>query len=418
MKKLKAVLQQSTSDCGSACIATILQYYGKTVSSRKIREAAGTDASGTSGLGIVKAAEKFGLSCTGILVTEKEKINTIPFPAIFQFKYDSTEHYIVPYGIKKDRVYYSDPEVGLTSDTIENFNTKWSGIAFLLHPTSEFEKGSDTRNVFSRFLVLLRPYRRYVAEAFLSSVFISAFGIFMSLYFRFLIDEVLYSQVKSTLNLCSICYLLVVVMQVLLNFCRNQILTYLGSKMDVSLVSDFYMHLLKLPLDFFTKRKTGEILSRINDANVIRNAVSSTLLSVAMDGVMVVLGAVFMAQMGSSLLLVSIIPVVISAIIVSILRKPFQSRIKAQAVHEAEKNAALYETINGIATVKGLATEDTAFLRCESRIVEAAMKNLELRKLGNTQNAILTFISSCGTLSMYWFGSFMIFKNQITLGHC
>lgn len=416
MMRIKPVLQQGRSDCGVACIATILQYYGKSVSLRKIYEEAGTDRAGTSGLGIIKAAQKFGLSCTGIMVSGKEKIGTIPFPAIFHFKNGDYEHYVVPYKIKKNIVYYCDPACGYAEDNLEAFNQKWTGIVFLVHPTSNFEKGADTKGFFSRFLVLLRPYRKYIFETFIASIFLSFFGIFMSLYFRFLIDEVLYSQIKSTLNLCSLCYLFVVMMQVLLNFCRSQLLTYLGSKVDVCLISDFFLHLLKLPLDFFVKRKTGEILSRINDANVIRNAISSTLLSIAMDSVMVILGGIFMVKMGSILLPVSIIPILISTIVVYVLKKPFNKIIKEQAVLEAEKNASMYESINGIATIKGLATEDKAFYRTEARIVEAAYKNLKLKKLGNFQNAIQTFISSCGTLSIYWLGSFMIFKNQITLG--
>ena len=83
---------------------------------------------------------------------------------------------------------------------------------------------------------------------------------------------------------------------------------------------------------------------------------------------------------------------------------------------EAEKNACVYESINGIATIKGLATEEKAFDRAEERIVEAAKKMLSLSKLGNAQNAIQGFISSCGTLALYWYGSFLIFQNQMSLG--
>ncbi len=416
MPKIKPILQQCASDCGSACIATILNYYGKSVSVRKISAEAGTDDAGTSGVGIQKASKKLGLSCTGIMISDREKLKSFPFPAIFHMRTEKLGHYVVPYKIKKNKTYYNDPSMGLTSEKLEEFNKKWSGVAFLLHPTSDFEKGSDSRNFFSRFLALLKPYKKYILTAFIASIFISLFGIFMSLYFRFLIDEVLYSQVKSTLTLCSICYFIVIVMKVLLNYCRSQILTHLGSKVDVCLISDFYRHLLKLPMDFFAKRKTGEILSRINDANVIKNAISSTLLSIAMDSVMIILGGFFMVKMGSSLLFVSIVPVFVSAILVYTLKKPFKTMIKEHAILEAEKNASMYESINGIATIKGLATEEKAFLRTEHRIVEAAYKNLRLKKLGNLQNGFQTFISSCGTLAIYWLGSYMIFKNKMTLG--
>ncbi len=416
MFKIKSIIQHDESDCGIACIASILHYYGKDVSIRKIREKAGTDSVGTSGFGIIKAAEYFGLSCKGIMFSEKEKINTLQFPAILHLKWDGHEHYVVLHKIKKKKVYINDPALGLTSEPLESFLKKWSGITFLLFPNSNFEKGSDKKGFFTRFLSLLNPYKKYIVETFIASIFLSLFGIVMSLYFRFLIDEVLYSQIKSTLNLCSICYLFIIIFQVLLNFCRSQILSYLGSKIDVTLVSDFYLHLLKLPLSFFQKRKTGEILSRLNDANTIRNAISSTLLSIAIDAVMIFVGAFFMVKLGSVLLPVSMISVILSAILVYILRKPFKRMIHEQASIEADKNASMYEAINGITTIKGLATEDKAFYRSESKIVESAHKNLKLRKLGNMQNALQTFISSCGTLAIYWVGSLLIFQNKITLG--
>lgn len=416
MGKIKNIIQHDESDCGIACISFVLHYYGKDVSIRKIREVAGTDKIGTSGLGIIKASEKFGLSCKGIMVNEKEKIVSFPMPAILHLKWAGHEHYVVIYKIKKNVAYINDPTIGLTTESLDSLLKKWSGITFILFPTSKFEKGSDKEGFFSRFLILLRPYKRYIIETFVASIFLSFFGIFMSFYFRFLIDEVLYSQIKSTLNLCSFCYFIIIVFQVLLNFCRSQLLTYMGSKIDVSLVSDFYLHLLKLPLDFFQKRKTGEILSRLNDANIIRNAISSTLLSIAIDAVMIVIGAFFLVKTGSILLPISVIPVLFSAIVVYILKKPFKKMIKDLAGIEAEKNASMYEAINGIATIKGLATEDKAFFRTEHRIVEAAYKNLELKKVGNLQNTLQTFISSCGTLAIYWVGSYMIFKNYITLG--
>lgn len=416
MFRIKNIIQHDESDCGIACIAFILHYYGKDISMRKIREIAGTDKIGTSGLGIIKASEYFGLSCKGIMINDKEKIDSLPMPAILHLKWDGHEHYVTIYRIKKDIAFINDPAIGLTTEPLNSLLKKWSGITFILFPTSNFEKESNKEGFFSRFLVLLKPYKKYIIETFIASIFLSLFGIFMSLYFRFLIDEVLYSQMKSTLNLFSICYFIVIIFQVLLNYCRSQLLTYMGSKIDVCLVSDFYLHLLKLPLNFFQKRKTGEILSRLNDANIIKNAISSTLLSITIDAVMIIIGAFFLIKMGSVLLPISIIPVILSAIIVYILKNPLKKIIKEQSVAEAEKNASMYESINGIATIKGLATETKAFSRTESKIVESTQKNLKLRKLVNLQNGLQTFISSCGTLAIYWIGSFMIFHNKITLG--
>lgn len=139
-----------------------------------------------------------------------------------------------------------------------------------------------------------------------------------------------------------------------MSYCRSQIILYLGTKIDVSLLCDFFCHLLYLPLSFFSSRKTGEILSRINDAETVKNAISSTTLGIVMDSFMLVVGGFFLFKMGLSLLPISIIPVVLSAVVVWIYSNPFKRKIKSKAILEADKNASMYESINGISTIKGL----------------------------------------------------------------
>lgn len=130
MSRIKQVLQHDESDCGPACVSIILQYYGKTIPLRKIRAVAGTDKIGTSGFGISKACETFGLDCEGFMAPQKEKISEIIFPAIFHIKTE-IEHYVVVYKIKKNKVYISDPAIGLIKEDFKSFLEKWSGVFFL-----------------------------------------------------------------------------------------------------------------------------------------------------------------------------------------------------------------------------------------------------------------------------------------------
>lgn len=413
--KIKSVLQHDETDCGAACLSSILQYYGKYVPLRKIRQACGTDTKGTSGLGLVKGAKEYGLSCKGVAAPKKDCIASVPLPAIFHLNRES-EHYVVVYKIKNKHIYVSDPAIGLRKLNTDEFIQSWSGIFFILFPTSQFEKGNMESSLISRFFSLLKPHKHLMAQVIIASLILALFGIFISFYFRFLIDEVLYSEIKSTLNLCSLSYLLVLIFQALLTYCRSQIILYLGQKIDVSLTGDFFSHLLHLPLAFFSSRKTGEILSRVDDAETIRDAVSSTTLSVVIDSFMLVIGGAFLFKMGSRLLPVAVIPVIVSSIIVWLYAGPFRSLIRQRAIIEAEKNGAMYESINGIATVKALATEDLAYERVEERIVEAAHTAIRLGKMGNAQNALLEMISGMGTLALYWAGSYFIFAGKMTLG--
>jgi len=150
---------------------------------------------------------------------------------------------------------------------------------------------TDTK--LTRFIKILARYKKILVEVLVASILLSLLGIATAFYFRFLIDEVLYTGVKITLTLFSVGYALVIVFQALLIFCRNQLMLYMGNKIDAALMFEYFRHILRLPMDFFTSRKTGEILSRINDTATIRYAISSTSLSVVLDSLMLLIGGGF-----------------------------------------------------------------------------------------------------------------------------
>ena len=159
MARIKKVLQHDETDCGAACLSIILNYYGKSVPIRRIRSAAGTDSIGTSGYGIVKGAERFGLSCKGLMSPEKDKIDEIPLPAIFHIK-ETLDHYVAVYKLNKNYVFISDPAEGLRKIKREIFLSWWTGVFFILFPTSDFEKGNENKGLLLRFTSLLKPHKR------------------------------------------------------------------------------------------------------------------------------------------------------------------------------------------------------------------------------------------------------------------
>lgn len=414
--KLKIEMQHDETDCGAACLRMILGYYGKEVSIRKLRLSANTDTLGTSGLGLSLCAEKNGLSCKGFHTPDKSIIHNIPFPAIFHIRRNSLEHYVVVSKLSGKTITIFDPAEGIIKLNIDEFFSYWTGIFFLCEPETNFVKSKEEQKPLLKFLSLLKQHKNLITKIIVSSLILCLFGIFIAFYFRFLIDEVLYSEIKSTLNICSIAYLLVLIFQGILSFSRNQLLMYLSSKIDLTLLCNFFNHLLRLPLSFFTSRKTGEILSRVRDTEIIRRTISSTTISIFIDSIMLIFGSFFLFKMGSSLLFVSIIPVIISSIFVWFCYKPFKDLIRKKARAEATKNASMYETINGIATIKALSTEKNAFRRNEVLCVNSTNSSIKLDTFRNINSSIQQFISCLGTLLIYWIGSYKIFSGELTLG--
>lgn len=416
MKRFVLVKQHDETDCGAACLATVAKYYGKKVSISRIRYYAGTDVKGTSGLGIVKGAEYLGFSCRGMISEKKTISDSVPYPVIAHVKKDVLDHYVVVYGKKRGKIIVADPDDGISLVAEEEFKKIWTGVFFLIVREQRFERTKETKGLFERFLYLLKPHKKILVECFLSGILLSLLGAAGAFYFRFLIDDVLYSSLKNTLLFCSLAYLAVIVFQTLTEFARNQLMNYMGNKIDLALMCDYFRHILRLPMHFFTSRKTGEIISRIGDTQTIRYTISSTTLSVIIDSCMLVLGGAFLFAFGSSLLWIAMIPVFVSAVLVWIFYKPFERMIKKQAFMEAEKQSALVESVNGISTIKALSSEEKAFNRAEGRIVNCCRQSISLGVMSNSLNSLQRFVSSFGTLLLYWVGSLKILEGSMSLG--
>lgn len=416
MKKYVLVKQHDETDCGAACLATVAKYYGKQVSISRIRYFSGTDCFGTSGFGLVKGAAGLGMSCRGMLSENKMFDEETPFPVICHVKKDVLDHYVVVYGYKGKKLVVADPDDGIQFVDYEAFCEKWTGVFFVVEPEDKFQRTRETKGLLSRFCYLLIPFKKSIAECFVAGLLLSLLGAVSAFYFRFLIDDVLYSGLESTLALSSLAFLVVIIFQVLTDFSRNQLMNYMSNKIDLQLVLEYFRHIMKLPMNFFTSRKTGEIISRVGDTNTVRHAVSSTTLSVVIDSCMLVCGGVFLFLFGAELLWVSMVPVLISALIVWIFVKPFRDRLRLQSVLEAEKEAALVESVNGIGTIKALASENEAVRRLEEKLVTVIRKSIGLGTMSNVERSLQNLVSSTGTLSVYWVGSLMIFKGALSLG--
>lgn len=414
--KYYLIKQKDESDCGAACIATIARFYGKRISVTKIRTIAGTDVDGTSGKGIIKACQALDLTCKAMFSKDKHLQTDYPFPIIAHINRNGFEHYLVIYKVKKNRILAADPADSLQWISIDDFQNWWTGVFFIISPTKNFKETNEYKTFLNRFIHFIFENKKLAIEILLASFLITILGIMGAFYFRYLIDDVIYSGLPISLLSISLAYLAVLIFQNLLSFARNNLIIFLGNKIDAVLTLGYFNHILHLPLDFFMTRKSGEILSRLGDIKIIKNALSSMSVGIILDCTMFIFGGIVLFAFNSSLFWLAIIPTVLSAAIVLVFTKSFRKLIHDKSVIEAEKYSHFVETINGISTVKALSTESDSYDKAELKIIDAIRKDFSLSKLSNFQNTLQNFLTQAGSLSVYWYGSYLIMKGSLSLG--
>ncbi|GIM48397.1 bacteriocin cleavage/export ABC transporter [Collibacillus ludicampi] len=416
-KKYICVKQLDIKDCGAACLATIAKQYGLRLPISKIREMAGTDKQGTTVYGIIKAAEKLGFSAKGVRANIDSFFDEIPLPSIAHVVVEQKlQHFVVIHSISKKEIIIADPAKGIVKYTPEEFFKLWTGILILIVPTEDFKKGDETKGIFSRFFVLLKPQKKLLLNIFLASLIYTILGILGSFYFKYLLDDILQYNLEKSLHVISIGVILLGVFKVLLNAYRSHLLLYLSQKIDVSIVLGYYQHVLDLPLNFFSTRKVGEIVSRFIDASKVREAISSTTLTVMIDSLMAVAGGIILYTQNSLLFGITLIIALFYACIVYTLRKPIKNLNMKQMENSAHLTSYLVESIHGIETIKAFTAEREVSQETEKRFIRLLKSNFKSGGLKNTQSSLTDLVAAVGGTVILWTGAYQVMQGKMSVG--
>ena len=428
MMKYYCIKQHDITDCGAACLATICRQNGYKIGISKIREVAGTDKQGTNAYGVIKAAEQLGFRAKGVKGDKEAFFSEFPLPCIAHVIVDGALlHYVVIHKITKKTVVIADPGEGIVKLTPEEFfgevhdegkppKYQWSGILILLVKNETFEKKDETKGIFSRFFHLLMPQKKLIFQIFLASLIYTVLGILAAFYFQILIDSVLPDGLKKTLMTLSIGVILLNLFRVILNAFRSHLLLYLSQKLDIALLLGYYRHVMELPMNFFGTRKVGEIISRFNDAGKVRDAISGATLTIMIDTLMAVAGAIILYIQNSKLFFITIIMIVLYAVIVLGFNKWYEKLNRKEMEDNAQLTSYMVESLNGIQTVKAYNAERKVNRETEVKFVKLLRSVFNLTWANNIQVSLKTFVELIGGVVILWAGGVSVINGDMTIG--
>lgn len=426
--KYYCIKQHDITDCGAACLATIAKQNGYRLSISRIREIAGTDRQGTNAFGVIKAAEELGFSAKGVKGDKEAFFSEFPLPCIAHVVVDgSLLHYVVIHKITKKQIIIADPGRGIVNLTPEEFfgetaedgkppKYQWTGVLILLVKNETFQKGNETKGLFERFFSLLIPQKKLLLHIFVASLLYTVLGILGAFYYQALLDDILPDGLRRTLVTLSIGIIALNIFKVLLDAFRSHLLLYLSQKLDIALLLGYYRHVLTLPMNFFGTRKVGEIISRFNDASKVRDAISGAVLTIMIDTLMAVGGAVILYIQSPKMFGISFLMVLLYAVIVIAFNKRYKSLNEQTMEDNAQLTSYLVESLNGIQTIKAYNAERKADLETETRFVKLLKSIFQLSWVGNLQTALKTTVELIGGIVILWVGAVCVMNGEMTMG--
>ncbi|MDU5336794.1 peptide cleavage/export ABC transporter [Enterococcus sp.] len=418
MKKLKLIKQHDEKDCGVVCLAMILKTYDTTLPISKLRVMSGTNNQGTSAYGLVMALESLGFKnevfqTDGSIWNEK----TLLFPFIAHVILDeSFMHYVVVYGRKRGKLLIADPARGKLKKTPGEFNQEWTGIVLTAEPGDDYRPICDTSNGLFSFIPLLKRHKSTIFGIVFLSFLLTGFGIIGSYYFQIIIDQIVPTKSIQLLKVLSIGLLSMYILQGFFQYYKQHLLIKLGQRLSSSIMLKYFDHVLRLPMDFFSTRKSGEIISRFLDASKVIDALANATLSLFLDASMVlIVGGVLFLQ-NRLLFLISLMTIPIYALIVFIFMKPFERANEEQMEAGAVVNAQIIESLKGVETIKSLNAANKISNKVQNQFKKMMEKSFKTENLDNLQMNLKTVLQVLGSTTLLWVGTSLVLKGQLSIG--
>lgn len=408
-------------DCGPSCLCMVAAHYGRQYSLESLRNKSYITKEGVNLLGISEAAEQIGFRTLAAKSSLENLMNHALFPCILHW---NQNHFVVLYRIKSNNFYIADPGYGLRKLRKEDFVKSWlrknnEGVALLLEPTEQFytkDKEQKHTKGFSFLLHYLKPYKQFIAQLFLSMVVGSGISLIMPFLTQSMVDNGINGHNLSFIQLILLSQLLLFFGSTAIEAIRAWLLIHLNSRINISIISDFLMKLMRLPIKYFDTKLVGDIKQRIADHNRIQSFLTGSVLNTAFSLVNLVIFSVVLAIYNYKVLLVFALfsAVGIGWIILFLKKRKQLDYVRFQRMGENEN--VLFELITGMQEIKLNNCERIkrwGWERVQAKLFRLGIKSLAL---GQTQQIGSSFFNQLKNIIISYIVAKEVVGGSMTLG--
>lgn len=424
MKTFTHYRQADQSDCGPTCLRMVAKYYGKNFSLQRLRDMSGINRDGVSMLGISDAAEKIGFRTLGSKLSLYQ-LNQIELPAVLHW---NQNHFVVLYKINKEKYFIADPAKGLRKFSRKELASHWipstdsqgiHGIALMLSPTPFFYEIAGEKNNWYSFSFLfgyLSGYKNLILQLFVGLIVGTLLQLIMPFLTQSIVDIGINTKNISFIYLILIAQIMLFIGRMSVDFIRSWILLHVSTRINISILTDFLIKLMKLPMSFFDSKMTGDILQRMNDQRRIEMFLTGSTLATLFSLFNLVVFTFVLSYYNVSIFVIFLISSLIySTWIIAFLKKRRELDFKQFDIATKNQNN-IYQLIEGMQEIKLNNCEQQKRWEWE-RIQAGLFKfNIKSLSLGQIQQAGAHFINEGKNIIITFIVAKSVIDGELTLG--
>ncbi|WP_047683970.1 MULTISPECIES: type I secretion system permease/ATPase [Xenorhabdus] len=399
-------------DTGLICLAMLARFHNIAISIEQLSHEFSAANQGVTQQELLLAARKSGLKAKAVRTTPARLEHT-PLPAI---AIDREGKFFILAKVDQEQALIQDPRSARAEViSFEGLEQRWTGQLILVRSGNSVS-GESSRFDFTWFIPAIVKYRKLLGEVLLGSFALQLFALVTPLFFQVVMDKVLVHHGLTTLDVVAAGLLGIMLFESALSGLRSYVFAHTTSRIDVELGSGLFRHLINLPLAYFQARRVGDSVARVRELENIRSFLTGNAITLMIDvffSLVFILVMLFYSGWLTLIVLVSLpLYALVSALITPLLRK----RLQDSFTRNAENQAFLVETVNGIDTLKSMSVEPQIIRKWDNQMAAYVAAGFKTQTLSTLANESVSLIGKLVTVATLWLGARLVIEGQLSVG--
>lgn len=412
--RMKIIRQRDEKDCGVCSLLSIIRYYNGNVPLEQLRLDAKTSNEGTTAWNLIVASKKYGFDAMGMQVENIRDIKRLPAIAHMNLK-KGFNHYVVIEKITKDKIILMDPAKGKVIKSLCEFQNEWSRVVLLFYPKQKIVVLKNEVTLFKIFKKIFASEKKIIKIIVLVSFLLTIFTIVLGYYFQMFNSLYMDKYPINYLKVLVIIFSSITCLKLFLTYYRSYLENHLNKNIDCLITSDFLKHLFNLPLKVITSRKSGEILSRVNELTSIKGLITEIFITYSLDFLLVLITTFLLISINGKLFLILFLTTMIYLFIGIITKKSVFEKAYQNISYEAELNNTILENIKMINSIKNLDSVDNTLNKVEEKLTEYLYDTYKLNIYLNKTKIFKISCYEVGQFLISTYGFYLVYNGIINI---
>ena len=416
MYKKYLVRQNSHNDCASACLLSIMKYYGVYASLDEVSYIVKTTNSGTNALNLINGSRTFGFNGFGIHYSYEEiTSNQVTFPIICHVLRNNMYHFIVVYKVKKDYLIVMDPSTNIIKLNKKEFEHIYLNTSIVIYPVKKHEGKYENKKLYEFIFDYIKLEKVNILKTIIMSIIVILLSLFSNYYFYTAIDKIIPNYNYKYFIIITIFFINVFLVKDILEYIKNRLFINIETSIYTKLNIDIIRKLFNLPYLFFKSKSTGEVESRINDLKVFKELISEFIISLFINILFVLISFIILSIINIKLLIMNISFIIVYLLVVCIYKIIFNNNTNEILISEGYYNKVLIDNINSYEINKNLNLIETKNKDIEISFIKYINRFKIYENKINNKSLFKNIISDFAYVITIFYGIKFITNNDMSL---